>query len=140
MDIKTIYELFPTDKDCLAHLEKIRWGDNPRCPYCNSDKITSVPKESRFHCNKCYTSFSVTVGTIFHHTHTPIQKWFLAISILLNDKKEISVRKLAEEIQVNRNTSWQMIKKINKAMIDHEQRDLLIKVYESLKPFKNKEE
>jgi len=139
MDIKTIYELFPTDKDCMAHLEQIRWGNNPRCPYCNSDKITPVSKENRFHCNKCYTSFSVTVGTIFHHTHTPIQKWFLAIAIILNDKKEISVRKLAEEIQVNRNTSWQMIKKINKARVDHEQRNLLMKVYTSFKTFKNKE-
>ena len=28
-------------------------------------------------CIACRTAFSVTVGTIFHHTHMPLQKWCL---------------------------------------------------------------
>jgi len=55
---------------------------------------TPMPKEKkrRYHCNNCNTSFSVTVGTIFHRTHLPIQKWFLAIAIILNAKKGLSAR------------------------------------------------
>ena len=28
-----------------------------------------------------------TIGTIFRHTHLPLQKWFLAILLMLNAKK-----------------------------------------------------
>ena len=81
MNIVRIYELFPTESDCIAHLEKVRWKVKPICPYCGSDRTTAAPTEQRHHCNNCKTSFSVTVGTIFHHTHLPLQKWLLAVSV-----------------------------------------------------------
>src|SRR5271155_5779488 len=100
MNIIEIYKKFPTEKDCIAHLEIVRWKGKPICPYCKSDRVTPAPKESRHHCNACNTAFSVTVGTIFHHTHLDLQKWFLAISLILNAKKGISSRQLARDLQV----------------------------------------
>jgi len=131
MDIVTIYETFPTKDDCLAHIEKVRWGDTPTCPYCKSPNQTPMPKEIRYHCNNCNTSFSVTVGTIFHHTHLPLQKWFLAISIILNAKKGLSARQLGRDLHVNKDTAWRMAMKIRQAMTQHEQRDLLTGVVEA---------
>ena len=74
MDIIEIFELFPTQADCIAHLEDVRWQGKPRCVYCQSTNVTPAPKEKRHHCNNCNTTFSVTVGTIFHHTHLPLSK------------------------------------------------------------------
>lgn len=116
MNIIEIYKKFPTQKDCLDYLENVRWKGQPVCPYCNSTNVTPVPKESRHHCNACNTSFSVTVGTIFHKTKLDCQKWFLAISLILNAKKGISARQLARDIEVNRNTAWYMGMRIRKAM------------------------
>ena len=130
MDIVSIYETFPTQDECVAHLEKVRWEDRPRCPYCQSVKVTSSRKKRRHHCNSCNTSFSVTVRTIFHHTHLPLQKWFLAISIVLNAKKGISARQLARTIKVNKDTAWRMDMKIRDAMREREQRDLLTGIVE----------
>lgn len=127
MDIISIYQMFPTQDDCVDHLEKVRWGNKPRCPYCQSTKATPMPKERRYHCNNCNTSFSVTVGTIFHHTHLDLQKWFLGISLILNAKKGISSRQLARDLGVNKNTAWYMGKRIRKAMF--EQRELLQGIY-----------
>jgi transposase-like protein len=87
MNIIEIYKQYPTDNDCLEHLEKVRWPGGPRCPYCNSANASALPKEYRYHCNNCNTSYSVTVGTIFHNTKLDLQKWFLAISLILNAKK-----------------------------------------------------
>lgn len=128
MDITTIYEQFPTDSDCLDHLEKVRWAGEPRCPYCGSDKATRRPKEHRYICNSCSTSYSVTVGTIFHDTKLDLQKWFLAISLILNAKKGISARQLSRDIKVNKDTAWYMGMRIRKAMI--EQNDLLTGIVE----------
>ena len=125
MDIVKIFELFPTNDHCIEHLEKIRWEDKPKCPYCNSTNVTPRPKEKRHHCNNCNTSFSVTVRTIFHHTHLPLQKWFLALSIILNAKKGIAARQLSRDLHVNKDTAWRISMKIREAMMEREQRELL---------------
>jgi hypothetical protein len=77
-----------------------------------------MKSEQRHHCNSCNTTFSVTVDTIFHHTHLDLQKWFLAISLVLNAKKGISARQLARDIEVNRNTAWFMGMRIRNAMFE----------------------
>ena len=116
MNIIQIYKKYPTHNDCLIHLESIRWKDKPQCPYCNSQNSTPAKKERRHHCNTCNTSYSVTVRTIFHRTRVDLQKWFLAISLILNAKKGISARQLARDIEVNKDTAWYMAMRIRRAM------------------------
>ena len=118
MNIIQIYKKYPTKSDCISHLEEVKWHGEPVCPYCKSTSCTTVSKEQRFHCNACNKSFSVTVGTIFHNTKIDIQKWFLAISLVLNAKKGISARQLARDIEVNKNTSWFMLMRIREAMLN----------------------
>jgi transposase-like protein len=130
MNIMSVFNRFPTQESCLKHLESVRWPTGPTCPYCKSNKNTAMPKESRHHCNNCKTTFSVTVGTIFHHTHLPIQKWFLAVSLILNAKKGISARQLSRDLEVNKDTAWRIAMKIREAMLQKWQRDLLTGIVE----------
>jgi transposase-like protein len=94
--------MLQTHEDCLTYLEKIRWGGTPKCPYCKSTNSTAIEKEGRYHCNTCFNSYSVTVGTLFHKTYVDLPKWFLAISILFNSQESISGRQLAKKIGVNK--------------------------------------
>jgi transposase-like protein len=119
MNIAQILEKFPAEEDCLAYLEMVRWNGRPICPYCKSDNSTALSAELRHHCNNCNTSFSVTVGTIFHHTHLPLQKWFLALMLVLSAKKNVSSRQLSRDLQVNRNTAWLIQRRIRDTMLDH---------------------
>lgn len=100
----------------LDLLEQIRWNGKPKCPYCDSNNATAYKSEKRYHCNSCYTSFSVTVGTIFHKTHVSLDKWFLAIRLVINSSGGISVRQLASEVGVNKNTAASMVKRIKEEM------------------------
>lgn len=125
MDIIEIFKLFPTQDDCIAHLEQVRWQGEPRCPYCESTNTTPVPNKYRHHCNNCNTKFSVTVGTIFHHTHLACQKWFLAVTLVLNAKKGVSARQLARDLRVNKDTAWRISMKIRDAMQEPSQKELL---------------
>lgn len=125
MNIVQVYREFPTQKSCLEHLEKARWNNKPVCPYCGSTKDSPLPNEMRHHCNNCNTSYSVTVGTIFHKTKVDLQKWFLAISIILNAKKGLSARQLACDLEVNRNTAWYMGMRIRKAMTQFQDQSML---------------
>lgn len=130
MDIIEVFEQFPDQDSCIEYLELVKWQGQPACPYCKSTNSTALPKEKRHHCNHCNTSYSVTVGTIFHHTHLPIQKWLLAVTLILNAKKGISSRQLGRDLKVHRNTAWRMGMKIREAMLDKGQRDLLTGVVE----------
>lgn len=120
MNIIQIYKTFPTQQDCIKHLENVRWNGEPVCPYCKTKHtITVVPKEHRYHCNYCNRSFSVTVGTIFHKTKCDLQKWFLAISLVLNAKKGYAARQLGRDIEVTKDTAWYMFMRIRKAFVEY---------------------
>lgn len=118
MNIIQIYRQFPTQESCIAHLEKSRWGDTPVCAYCGSDNTYPLRGELRHHCNGCRKSFSVTIGTIFFDTRLPMQKWFLAISLILNAKKGISSHQLARDLELPVKTAWSLAHRIRKAMKD----------------------
>lgn len=119
MDIIEIFEQFPDKPSCIRHLEKIRWDNKPKCPYCGSINYSDMNNEFRYHCNNCNTSFSVTVGTIFHNTKLPLQKWFLAVSLVINAKKGIAARQLARDLHVTKDTAWRMLMQIRKAMYEY---------------------
>lgn len=118
MNIIEIFRQFPTQEACIKHLEKARWGDTPVCAYCGSTNTYPLKIELRHHCNACRRSFSVTVGTIFFDTRLPMQKWFLAISLILNAKKGISSRQLARDLELPVKTAWSLAHRIRKAMKD----------------------
>ena len=40
MDVIKIMETFPTQEDCIAYLERLRWKPgSPECPQCESTHI-----------------------------------------------------------------------------------------------------
>jgi transposase-like protein len=118
MNIIQVYRQFPTQESCIRHLEKVRWGDIPVCAYCGSTNTYPLKGELRHHCNACRKSFSVTIGTIFFDTRLPMQKWFLAIALILNAKKGISSRQLARDLELPVKTAWSVGHRIRKAMND----------------------
>jgi len=121
MNIIEIMNRWPTQETALTHLEKVRWNGRPVCPYCKSDKACihaskdkSLP---RWQCQDCHRAFSVTVGTIFHHTHLPLQTWFLAIAIMLNAEKNVSNAQLARDLKLPYKTAWSLTLRIRTAML-----------------------
>jgi len=139
MNIVQIYKQYPTNNDCIKHLELVRWNNTPTCPYCKSKNQTPAKNSTRYHCNTCNTTFSVTVGTIFHKTHLDLQKWFLAISLVLNAKKGYSARQLGRDIEATKDTAWRMFMQIRKALIEqHELMEGIIEADETYIGGKNK--
>ncbi len=122
MDAPDIYSLFPHHADCVDYLEKLRWQGKPICPYCNHGFTTPLKTERRHHCNVCNVPFSVMVGTLFHHTRLPLQKWFLAIHLV---SEKIPARELARSLGVNKNTACRVIREIKLAWLEPTQRTFL---------------
>lgn len=121
MNLFEVFKKFPDQDSCLHYLEHVRWNDNPTCPYCGSTRSYKLAGENRHrhHCHDCRKSYRVTVGTIFHRTHIPLQKWFLAVALILNAKKGISSRQLARDLDLHPESAWRMAHQIRKAMKPH---------------------
>jgi len=115
---------FPNDDACRHHLERIRWGDdegnvNPVCPHCdNAERIYSIESGKRYKCSACRKKFTVTVGTIFHSSKIPLQKWFLAIWFATSHKKGISSHQLAKDIGITQKSAWHMLHRIREMLRD----------------------
>lgn len=133
MNLLTIFSRFPDQEACIEHLEKVRWGDGASCPHCGS---LSVARKSdsgrigRWNCHGCKGSFNVLSGSIFEKTRIPLQKWFLAIGILVNAKKSLSSFQLARDLDMNQKSAWYMQQRIRAAMLT-EERDLLQGIVEA---------
>ena len=89
-----------------------------------------MKETKRYHCNTCNTSFSVTVNTIFNKTKTALYKWFYLILLMSSGKKLPSIRYLANELDVTKDTIMKMCFKI-KTCTAHD-RDLIDKIINSI--------
>lgn len=120
MNLVQVFNKFPTQEKCIEYLELKRWKEGVKCVYCGSNKTCKhISGESKRHqCWNCNKSFSVLVKTIFEDTNLPLQKWFLAISLMANAKKGISALQLSRDIEVSYKTAWNITRKIRKAMKD----------------------
>ena len=127
MNLIEVMERFPNQESCIAHLEHIRWRGKPVCPHCESEDVAlknetqdegKVGRTGRYNCHTCCATFKVTQGTVFHGTKIALQKWFLAISLILNAKKGLSSHQLARDLQLNQKTAWYMMTRIRAEMAD----------------------
>jgi transposase-like protein len=121
MNLISVFERFPDQHACITHLEAVRWGDEPQCPFCSSDHVARKAENNlvgRWNCHACKSSFNVLSGTIFEKTKIPLQKWFLAINLILNAKKSLSSYQLGRDVDVNQRSAWYMQTRIRAAMTD----------------------
>jgi transposase-like protein len=107
---------FSNEQTCLDYLEQWGWKGNAYCRKCHSKKLYKCDSGKLFKCSECPNSFSIKTGTIFENSKLPLQKWFMAMYLLANNKKGISSRQLAGYIGVTQKTSWMMMHKIREAM------------------------
>ena len=131
MNIFDLSRKFSTPEKAVKYFESIRWKDKVVCPYCKSDKTCKHQEKGkkRWQCWNCCKSFSATVGTIFHHTHIPLNKWFMLMALMLNAKKGLSSCQASRDIGIQQKTVWSMMHRIRKAM-ETDQAQLLRDVVE----------
>src|SRR5207248_8907999 len=90
MNLPKLFAQFGSDEKCREQLTALRWPKGVTCPRCQSESISTIAERDQYDCNACRYQFSVTSGTIFHDTHLPLSKWFLAIYLMTESKKGMS--------------------------------------------------
>ena len=120
MNLIAIYQQFPDHESCLEHLERVRWPLGAQCTNCGSTAVARKAdgfRKGRWNCHTCKNSFNVLAGTFMQKTKIDLQKWFLAIGIVLNAKKGVSSWQLSRDLDLNQKTAWYMVMRIRKNMV-----------------------
>jgi hypothetical protein len=114
---------FATGEACLDHLRRMRWPDGFVCPSCGHGTAWYISTREVMDCKNCRTKTSVTAGTIFHKTRTPLLKWYWLVYRMAMDKVGTSVAEMQRLLDIkDYKTAWLMAHKVRKAMADRDSR------------------
>ena len=108
---------FNTNEACRAYLARLRWPDGFRCPGCGDDRSWPV-REVLLECAGCGCQTSVTAGTIFQDTRTPLPVWFRAMWWVTTQKNGASALGLQRVLGLKKyETAWTWLHKLRRAMV-----------------------
>lgn len=115
---------FGTEEACREYVFQLRWPAGFRCPRCSCTKSWAVRKVL-FQCAGCGHQTSVTAGTIFQDTRTPLSVWFQAMWWITTQKNGASALGLQRVLGLKQyQTAWTWLHKLRSAMV-RPGRDLL---------------
>jgi len=90
---------FRTDADCPDYLEWLRWPGGFTCPSCGHGAGWRLG-DGRYECASCHGQTSVTAGTIFDRTRTPLTVWFTVCWLFATQKDGISALSLQRTLEI----------------------------------------
>src|ERR1035437_3503512 len=125
---RTIAELeanSATDEACRAYLTRLRWPEGLVCRRCGREKFWPV-RGKLLERSSCGCQISVTAGTIFQDTRTPLPVWFRARWWVTTQKNGASALGLQRVLGLKSyETAWTLLHKLRRAMV-RPGRDLLM--------------
>jgi hypothetical protein len=117
-DWRQFLEFFPDEAACVRYLEGLSWPHGFQCPGCGAAGPPWRGSRRRLVCRACGHQTSVTAGTLFQGTRTPLLIWFAAAWKLATAEQGVSARRLARELDLGSyETAWTMLHRLRRAMV-----------------------
>ena len=111
-------EFFPDEGACLRYLEGLSWPHGFLCPACGRAGEPWRGSRQRLVCRACGHQTTVTAGTLFQGTRTPLRQWFAAAWLVATAEQGVSARQLARALDLGSyETAWTMLHRFRRAMV-----------------------
>ena len=110
-----LFALFPDEAAARSYLEKRRWPNGPRCPVCDSDRITTRAGAEYHHCNPCNAKFTVRTGTVMERSKIALRLWLYTMYLMVTARKGVSSLQLSKEIGITQKSAWFMLHRLREA-------------------------
>ncbi len=110
---------FQDFENCKSFMVELRWPDGVvKCPECGSDRVVYMATQRRW---KCYAKhpkpqFSMKTGTIFEDSPLGLDKWLVAVWLIVNCKNGISSYEVHRDLGITQKTAWFMDHRIRFAL------------------------
>ena len=87
------------------------------CPRCGHP-VGWRMADGRFRCGACDGRTSVTAGTIFDRTRTPLTVWFMACWLFATQKDGVSAQSLQRALEIGSyQTAWAMLHRLRSVLV-----------------------
>jgi transposase-like protein len=101
----------------LDYLEWLRWPGGFACPSCGHAGGWRLG-DGRFMCVTCGGRTSVTAGTIFDRTRTPLTVWLTACWLFATGKDGFSALSLKRMLEIGSyQTAWAMLHRVRSVLV-----------------------
>ncbi len=109
---------FATEEACLNYLERLRWPQGFTCPSCSVIERPYRSSRGRLVCHSCSFQSTVTAGTIFDKTRTPLRVWLAGAWYVTNPKHGANALGLQRVLGLGSyQTAWAMLHRFRQAMV-----------------------
>lgn len=108
---------FSTDEACSRYLERLRWPDGFVCPRCAEKGEPYRANRARLMCRVCKHQCSVTAGTLFDKTRTPLRTWLAGAWYVTSQKQGVNALGMQRVLGLaSYETAWTMLHRFRRAM------------------------
>jgi transposase-like protein len=109
---------FSDPDNCQNVLVSLRWPDGVTCPTCGSKEHSYLTTRRLWKCKTKHPQqmFSIKKGSISEDSPLGLDKWLVAVWLIVNCKNGISSYEVARDLKVHQETAWFMLHRIRKAM------------------------
>ena len=102
---------------CIEFVASLRWLDGVTiCPHCEGKNCGFLKTRRIWKCRTCRKQFSVKTGTIFEESPIALDKWLMAIWLVVNCKNGISSYEISRDLKVTQKSAWFMLHRIRLAL------------------------
>lgn len=103
---------------CLEFIASLRWINGVVCPHCQSHEVGFLKTRRIWKCRakECRKQFSVRTGSILEESPIGLDKWLMAIWLIVNCKNGISSYEIARDLKITQKTAWFLSHRIRLAL------------------------
>jgi len=95
---------------------RLRWPKGIECPRCGSKEHSYISTRRFWFCKGCKKQFTVKVASIFEDSPLGMDKWMLAVWLIVTCKNGISSYEIANHLGITQKSAWHLMHRIRKAM------------------------
>jgi transposase-like protein len=109
---------FDSPDVCVDFVAQMRWPNGVTCPHCNGQKVSYLSTRRIWKCmaKDCHKQFSVKTGSIFEDSPIALDKWLMAVWLVVNCKNGISSYEISRDLKVTQKSAWFMLHRIRLAL------------------------
>jgi transposase-like protein/ribosomal protein S27AE len=99
---------FADPVNCREYLVARRWPKGVNCPRCGSKNVLFMEKYNRWQCGSKHDlrQFTAKTGTIFEESPLGLDKWLMAMWMVVNCKNGVSSYEIHRALGVTQKTAW----------------------------------
>jgi len=109
---------FADSANCRDYLVARRWPNGVTCPRCDSDKVVFLEKYNRWQCSSTHAArqFTSKTGTIMEDSPIGLDKWLMAMWLIVNCKNGISSYEIHRALGITQKSAWFLDHRIRMAL------------------------